>query len=402
MKKIQMLNSNQAQLYKLVLAMIFSFPIVPTVILVGSFVGKKLSSNPSLATLPIAVVIVGTVLGIIPANLISKKIGRKLAFLVGAIYAQIACLIAVFAIYQEVFLLFNIAVFMLGNSVSFVHQYRFAAVELMPSSKSASAISSILVGGILGGVLGPYLANLNNDLLAVEYAGSFISLAGLNFITFLILLSYKHKQYNEPKQTIVKTERNLTQIITQPKFIIAVLVSAFGYGLMSLLMTAVPLSMKHSYNFDLSTITFVVQSHIFAMYIPSLFSGFVLKKIGVFNFVILGFVFNLASYIVGQTNQQIIGFWLSLFLLGIGWNFLFIGGTYLVTKTYHPNEKFKTQALNDFLVFGIQAIAALSSGLILYFFSWSILNKTAMGILFFVLIIFLVNKMFEIKKSKVT
>ncbi len=378
-------NSGNFQLYKLVVAMMFSFPTAPIVILVGGFVGRQISPLPALATLPIALTVVGTVSGIIPANLLMQKIGRKKSFVFASFYSIAASLIAVFSISQSLFWLFLISTFMLGGGIAFVHQYRFAAVELLPSNKSQIAISRILIGGIVGGILGPYLANISVNLLSVEFAGCFLILAIMHLLAFCVLLTYKHptikKDFSDQK-----TKRSLLEIIKQPLCIVAILTAAFGYALMSLLMTAAPLSMKHSHNFDLSAVTFVIQIHLASMFVPSLFSGAVLQKIGAFRFIIIGFLFNIASYITGYvtdySSQKFFGFLVSLFCLGIGWNFLFVGGTYLLTKTYRAEERFKVQAFNDFFIFGIQALASLSSGLLLYYSNWAFLNQIA----FFVLI----------------
>ena len=394
-------QSNNCQLYKLSLAMVFGFPIAPTVILVGGFIGHKLAPSGSLATLPVAVVIIGSFAGIIPANFISNKIGRKLSFVFSTLYAQLACVIAIVALYQEHFFLFNFSCFMLGNALSFIHQYRFAAVELLPSSQSATAISKILIGGVFGGIIAPIFANQGAFLFSQDFVGSFLCLCLMNFLAFLVLLSYKHKKVKQDKQEVNTTNRSLLKIITQAKFISAVLVAAFGYGLMSLLMTAAPLSMKNIYNIQLPIVALVIQTHLIAMYLPSLFSGLVVKKIGVFKFICLGFFLNFISYAVGYFNQLTIGFWIALFFLGVGWNFLFVGGTYLLTKSYYPAERFKVQATNDFIVFGIQALGSLSSGFLLFYFNWRILNQISFFILATVLVFFLMllffNKRFNLK-----
>ena len=365
-----------------------SFPTAPIMILVGGFVGNKLAFNPEFSTLPIALVVVGTVSGIIPATFLMKKIGRKKGFVLASFYSSMASFLAVVAIYQGWFWLFLLSAFMLGNGVSFVHQYRFAAVELLPSNRSQIAISRILVGGIVGGFLGPYLANISVNWLAAEFAGCFLVLAILHLLAACVLLTYKQPVIK--KDTVTqKPQRSLIEIIKQPLCIMAVLVAAFGYALMSLLMTAAPLSMKHSHNFELSEVTFIIQIHLLAMFVPSLFSGYVLQKIGIFRFVVAGFFFNILSYAIGYWSQEFLGFLLSLFCLGIGWNFLFVGGTYLLTKTYQSEERFKVQAFNDFFVFGIQALASLSSGLLLHYSSWQFLNQMAFFILIAIASIFL-------------
>ena len=188
--------------------MMFSFPTAPIMILVGGFVGSKLAFNPEFSTLPIALVVVGTVSGIIPATFLMKKIGRKKGFVGASFYSSMASFLAVIAIYQGWFWLFLLSAFMLGNGVSFVHQYRFAAVELLPSNRSQIAISRILVGGIVGGFLGPYLANISVNWLAAEFAGCFLVLAILHLLAACVLLTYKQPVIK--KDTVTQKPQRLS------------------------------------------------------------------------------------------------------------------------------------------------------------------------------------------------
>lgn len=379
------------QCYKLMAAMILGFPIIPTIILMGGFIGSKLSPIASLTTLPIATAILGNVIGIIPANLLTKKFGRKIGFIFGTLYSQVFSLFAVFAIYQESFWFFCLSTFALGNSISFVHQYRFAAAEFLPEN-TAKAVSIVLTGGIFGGILGPYIAKKSMNMLAVEFAGCFLLLCGMSFLSFLILLTYRAIPSSKKQESQTEKPRPLFKIISQPLFLIAVLVAAFGYGLMALLMTAAPLSMKQDFQINITLVTFVIQVHLVAMYLPSLWSSYLLKKLGITTFIIGGFVLNYLSYTTGYFFQNFYGFLLSLLLLGIGWNFLFVGGTYLVLKSYKPSEKFQAQAFNDFFVFGVQALGALCSGSLLYYLSWQWLNIFSTIILTSILVLFLINQ----------
>lgn len=379
------------QCYKLMLAMALGFPIIPTIILVGGFIGSQLSPIPSLSTLPIALSILGNVAGIIPANFLMQKFGRKFGFLFGTVYAQVFSIFAIFAIQQSSFELFCLSAFALGNSTSFVHQYRFAAAELLPENTS-KAISIVLVGGIFGGVLGPYFAKLSIHLMTIEFTGCFLILALLNFCSFLILLSYKKNILSGNQNNQKENPRNLTTIISQPLFLLAVLIAAFGYGLMALLMTAAPLSMKQDFEFSISLITLVLQTHLLAMYLPSLWSSYFIKKLGITLFITGGFVLNYISYFIGYNFQNFYGFLLALFFLGVGWNFLFVGGTYLVVKTYRSSEKFKIQAINDFVIFGVNALGAFFSGTLLYYFSWQWLNIFSCIIISAVVLLFFVTK----------
>ena len=378
------------QCYKLMLAMMLGFPIIPTIILMGGFIGTKISPYPSLVTLPIACAILGNVMGIIPANFFMQKFGTKLGFLYGNFHAMLFTLLAIFSIYQESFFVFCFSCFALGNSVSFVHQYRFEAASLIPEN-TVKAISLVLIGGIGGGILGPYLAKQSMNLFAIEFAGCFVILLVMNFCSFLILLTYR-PAFVEKQESQKEKSRALSKIITQPLFIISVLIAAFGYGLMALLMTAAPLSMKHDSQIHINLVTVVIQTHLVAMYLPSLRSVWFIKKLGITKFIIGGILLNYLSYITGYLFQNFIGFLISLFLLGIGWNFLFVGGTYLVVKSYSKVEKFKAQACNDFFVFSVQAMGTLFSGTLLYYFSWQMLNIISFIIISFIFLIFYASK----------
>jgi MFS family permease len=373
------------------LAMVLGFPTTPTVILMGGFIGSKLSPVPYLVTLPIAAVILGNVAGIIPANFLMQKFGRKFGFLFSTIYAQIFSLLAIFALDQGSFWLFCFSSFALGNSVSFVHQYRFAAADFIPEN-TAKAVSIVLVGGIFGGILGPYFAKSSMNLLLVEFAGCFLLLGIMNLLSFFILLSLKQNTLVEEKTIKNEKARDLKMIIRQPTLLVAITIAAFGYGLMALLMTAAPLSMKQGFEFSISLVTLVIQVHLVAMYLPSLWSSYLIKKLGIVYFIALGFVFNYISYLVGYNFQNFLGFLLALFFLGIGWNFLFVGGTYLTVKSYRKAEKFKVQAMNDFFVFGIQALGALFSGTLLYYFSWQWLNIMSFLIISAIFLFFLLAR----------
>ena len=372
------------------LAMVLGFPIIPTIILMGGFIGNKISPYPSLITLPIACAILGNVIGIIPANIFMQKFGTKLGFLYGNLHAMFFSALAIFSIYQESFWIFCFSCLALGNAVSFVHQYRFEATSLLPEN-TAKAISRVLIGGVLGGILGPYLAKQSMNLFAIEFAGCFAILLLMNFISFLILLTYR-PAFVVKKNLQKEKSRALVKIITKPLFIIAALIAAFGYGLMALLMTAAPLSMRHDSQLDISLVTIVIQAHLVAMYLPSLWSTWFIKKLGIIKFIISGILLNYLSYIIGYLFQNFTGFFVSLILLGCGWNFLFVGGTYLVVKSYKQVEKFKAQACNDFFVFSVQAVGTLFSGTLLYYFSWQMLNIISFIVISFIFLIFYANK----------
>ncbi|MGD8751054.1 MAG: MFS transporter, partial [Anaerolineales bacterium] len=324
------------------------------VVLVGGIIGIELAPSPSWATLPISLMVVGVALATIPASLLMRKIGRRRGFVVGAALAGLAALLGAYAIFENSFLLFCAASPFFGVSGAFVQQYRFAAVESVPPESSARAVSYVLLGGIAGGFFGPEIAKLTRDWLAWgAYAGSFISIAVLQFLAVSLLSLLK--DISPSDEEVNGIERSFRKVAIQPTYLLAVLTGTVGYGVMSLIMTAAPLYLHSNSGFSVDQTAFVIQSHIIAMYLPSLFTGFILERLGLVRVLISG-VFGLtASVTIGLFAHQLMHYWGALVFLGIGWNFLFVGGTVLLTRSYRPVERFKAQAANDFIIFGVRA-----------------------------------------------
>jgi MFS family permease len=355
------------------------------VVLVGGIIGIELSPSPSWATLPISLMVVGVALATIPASLLMRKIGRRRGFMVGAALAGLAAMLGAYAIFENSFILFCAAGPFFGVSGAFVQQYRFAAVESVPAESSARAISFVLLGGIAGGFFGPEIAKLTRDWLAWgAYAGSFLSLALLQFVAMILLSLLKDIPPSD--EEINGVERSFREVAAQPTYLLAVLAGTVGYGVMSLIMTATPLYLHSNSGYSVDQTAFVIQSHIIAMYLPSLFTGFILERLGLVRVLILG-VFSLtASVILGVFAQQLLHYWSALVLLGLGWNFLFVGGTVLLTRSYRPAERFKAQAANDFIIFGVRAFTSLLAGSILFYANWQILNLTNLPFLLLTLV----------------
>jgi MFS family permease len=345
--------------------------LIVALLFIGGIIGQSLTPIENLATLPLTMLVFGTAVFIIPINKIMAKVGRKHVFLSVCIYTIIIINLLIISLYYKSFFFLCGAVFLLGLTTATVNQFRFAAIESVTSSKAISATATILLGGLISAFLGPELVILGKNYFATEFIGSFLLLESCFVIAFVLLHFFKTTE-------IVTTEKNkpsrpLSQIIKQPVFIVAMMSAAIGYIVMSYVMTATPLNMHILENFSLENTKFVIQSHVVAMFLPSLFTPIIVRFLGLTKMMLLGVLFYLVCVFIAYFYHQFIHYWLALVLLGLGWNFLFIGGTSLLPKSYQENEKFQVQGLNDLLIFGSQAIASFLAGLIIFAYGWQVL-----------------------------
>jgi len=342
------------------------------VVLLGGLIGRETAHNPALATLPISLMTVGVALTSIPAALIMQRIGRRRGFFLAWVIATLSAMLAFYAVMVSSFALFCLATLIMGAYNAFVMQYRFAAAESVPAGRVSQAVSYVLIGGIVAGVIGPELGMRLSDWLPYGlYSGSFAFLALLFAASALLMLLFRD---TAPLEQAVRGEaRPLKRIIAQPEYLVAVLTAAIGYGVMSFIMTATPVNMHTAHSFALGATTLVIQSHVLGMYVPSLFSGWLITRIGVKRMILTGVGFMLVCMLFALAGVTFMNFWSSLVLLGVGWNFMFVGGTTLLTGAYRPSERFKAQAVNDFSVFGVQAFASLSAGTVLHLGNWNTL-----------------------------
>lgn len=352
------------------------------VVLLTGIIGEGIAPAPQLATLPNSLGVVSTALFSIPAALLMRRIGRKAGFMLSLLVALAGAALAALAVSRGDFVLLCAAVFLMGQHSAFVLQYRFAATESVPAALSGRAVSLVLVGGILAGILGPEIAKRAQDALPVLYAGSFAALAGLYVLGLLLVLLYRNTSAhaNEDAADAQQPERPLGEIARQPSYQVAVLAGVASYGLMVFIMTATPVHM-HGHGFSLDDTAFVIQSHIIAMYLPSLFSGFLIEKFGTLRIMLAGVLLMLFCNVTGLFSVELPGYWTALVLLGLGWNLLFVGGTVLFTSTYRPSERFKTQASNDFTIFAVQALSSFSAGSLLHGAGWQVMNWLGLGIM---------------------
>lgn len=358
---------------------------VSAVALLGGLIGSDLAPTPALATLPVSISVVGVALSTIPAALLMKRIGRRAGFAAAAALAAGAALLAARAVAQADFALFCLGTLLIGVNSAFMQQYRFAATESVSSAYTSRAVSLVLLGGITAGFLGPELAQRSSQWLpAGLYVGSFVSIAILYGIGALLLLFFRNVPPEEDAEAAGE-ERPLAQIVVQPLFLVAVLAAAAAYGVMTFMMTATPIQLNRLSGFSLGATTLVIQSHIVAMFLPSLFTGWILERLGMLRVLLLGLAGLLASVAAALVSVHLLHYWVSLVLLGVGWNFMFVGATVLLTRVYRPVERFKVQAVNDFAVFASQAAASLSAGTVLFASDWHTLSLVGLLPLLFTL-----------------
>ena len=360
----------------------------PICIALGGIVGSYLlGADKSFATAPITGFNIGVALASIPAAMLMRKIGRRHGFVAGAVFGMAGMLLAVQAIYIHSFWLFVAALSLVGSANSFTQQYRFAATDRGTKEFKAKAISMVLVGGVAAAIIGPQMILYFRDYLApIPYAGAYLWAIGL-FGSSLIVMQFLAP--GVPLQTaedVAKgTGRPLGMIVTQPRFIVAVFCGTASYAIMSYVMTAAPLAMiSHGFNVDHAT--WGIQWHVLAMFMPSFFTGHLIARFGKEKIVATGLIILIVCAIVALNGLTLINFYVALILLGIGWNFGFIGATSMVTDTYEPHERGKAQGANDFLLFGTVAFASFMSGLSLnnmgwYFINWIIFPIVGLALL---------------------
>ena len=348
-------------------------------VFVAGIIGSELSPTKSLSTLPVATIVVGTAMSVIPVIRLMSIFGRKKVFLSACVYSIMLIGLCIFSISEEIFFLFCFTSFCLGASVATMMQFRFAAIESVTLEQRPSATAVVLLGGLISAFLGTEIATIGKHFFDTDFAGSFVLLAILFIIAFVLMIFFEPA--TKFKEQIEKSKRPIMDIIKQGSFVVAVSAATTGYVVMSFIMTATPVSMHVMDGHSLHHTKLVLQSHVIAMFLPSLFTAYLVKYIGLTRMMLLGVVLFFISVFIAFMSHSLINYWWSLVLLGLGWNFLFIGGTNLLPQAYNENEKFKAQSINDFLVFGFQAFAALSAGWFVFNFSWEVVLLSVLPLL---------------------
>ncbi|ASK21632.1 MFS transporter [Halomonas sp. N3-2A] len=340
-------------------------------IAVSPLIGASLAPSASWSTAPVATQWLGLMCATIPASLIMARLGRKRGFMLGNIVGFVGALVAVQALMGEHFGLFLLATWLIGIGIGFGQLYRFAAVEAAPALMRDRAIGLVMGGGVLAAFAGPWLARVSRELGEVPFLGSFVGLAVLYALALAVLMLTRL-----PPASRTHCEGSalpLGKILRQPGFIVAVSAAMVGYGVMNLAMTATPLAMEgagHHFNH----VSMTIQWHVVAMFLPSFFTGHLATRFGAKQVIVAGCLLLVASALVAQWGIGLVGFNVALILLGLGWNFTFLPATGLLTESYRPVDKARTQAANEFLVFGTAAVTALFAGPLVSGLGWAMLN----------------------------
>lgn len=335
---------------------------------VSALTGKMLAADPRLATVPLGLQFILTMAATIPASHLMRSLGRRNAFYVGALIGLLGGGLGMAATYMGSFGLFCVSNAIMGASGAFFLHFRFAAAEAADDLFRPKAISLVLAGGVVAAIVGPTLANVGTNLFApFTFTGSYLFVALSCLAMFLVLWPV-----HVPPPTaaeIAGPQRPLSEIARQPVFIAAMLAATLGYGTMVFVMTATPLAMVNC-GFAVGDVAYVISWHILGMFAPSFFTGHLIRRFGDRNVLLAGAFCFLGTVGFGLAGIEIQHFWLSLILLGVGWNFLFIGGTALLTKCYRPSERAKVQGFNDFLIFSGVALCSLIAGVIEQSWGW--------------------------------
>ena len=357
-------------LFVLLVCQLISATGAIALITLGGIIGSGLTSNQALATLPVSIMVVSVAATTIPATMLMRAVGRRLGYTLASLSAAVAALFAAYAVSVSSFTFFIIAAAVFGINMAFTQQYRYAAVESVEQRYASRAISIVLIGAIGGAFAGSELVKHGQSWVdGVPYAGTLIAVSVL-YVVQALLLQMLGPLRGEEHASTTQSHRTLGQVVSQPVFIVAVMGGTAAYGVMTLIMTATPLSMHINDGYSLEATANVIRAHVLGMYVPSLVSGFLIERLGTVKMMSVGAFALLAATVTGLQGHTIMHYWFTLVLLGIGWNFLYVGGTTMLTLTYSMAERFKAQGVNEFCVFGTSAIASLLAGAVIYFYGW--------------------------------
>jgi MFS family permease len=347
-------------------------------IAMSALVGFSLTDVKALATLGATTYVLGSALATMPASLWMERVGRRTGFMTGAIVNIGGCMLAAVALWQQSFALFCVATAVIGIYNAIGLQYRFAAAEISSAAHRAKAISLVLAGGIVGGFLGPETTRWGQHLFATPFLGSFVLLAAWA----VVALAVQSRVHVPAPAHDARSGggRPLKQIVRQPVFIVAALSGALSYGLMNLLMVATPLAMSfcaHPY----TQAAMVIQWHVVGMYAPGFFTGDLIKRFGVLTIIVAGIALMAGCIAVALMGDSVAHFLVALILVGIGWNFMYTGGTTLLIEAYTPPERARTQGANDFVIFSTMGVSSFASGALVSSAGWERMNLGAIPVL---------------------
>src|SRR5258707_1784081 len=354
-----------------------------TLIAINGLAGFALAPYKGLATLPITCWVLGGAIATMLASLHMKRVGRQRGLTWGTVWGVVGALICAGAIWAQSFWLLCFGTLVWAVYNAYGQYYRFAAADVATPDFRPTEISLVLAGGLVGGILGPNLSRLTVELLAPKFMGAYLVLIAFALATMVILRFIRIP--NPTAQEQAASGRPLAEVAAQPKFIVAVLCGAIGYGVVNFLMVSTPIAMQvcgHPYG----DAAFVISSHVVGMFAPSFFTGSLIRRFGVLPVMLAGAALNLVTISIALAGVSVAHFWWSLVLLGVGWNFLFIGGTTLLTETYRPEERAKAQGANDQAIFIMMVISSFSSGFTVTTAGWERVNLFALPLVALVVI----------------
>ncbi len=356
------------------------------VVLLGGIITSQIMMKDSLATVPMTLMIIGIAISAPIASRFMSIWGRQKGFLFSSLLSCLALIICSIAIYLENFFIFALGNFLIGSSQAFIHQYRFAASESVKKEFIPRSISIILLLGIVSALLSSNFAEYFKDFFpSYLFLGSYIFLSFTAIIPFFVLLFYKEtKTSNNQSKFEIET---IFKLLKNIKIIQSIVSAGLGYFTMAIIMTATPLHMHLVNKFTLFETSIVIQLHVIGMFLPSLFSGDLIKRFGNTNIIYAGVVILFLSILTNTFFDFYYSYMLGLILLGIGWNFLFVSGSSLLVVSYEEKDRFTAQGLNDFIVFSTQGIGSLSAGFLLYFSNWTVINLLCVPLLIIVLVV---------------
>jgi MFS family permease len=349
-----------------------------TLIAINGLAGLALAPDPRLATLTVTCWVLGGALATMPASLHMKRVGRQAGLTSGTFWGIFGALICGAAIWLQSFWLLCFGTLVWGVYNAYGQYYRFAAADVATPDTRATAISLVLAGGLVGGILGPTLSRWTVDLLDKKFMGAYLVLIVAALITMGLLRLIRIPAPSAAERAA--TGRPLREIAAQPKFVVAVLSAALSYGVMNFLMTSTPIAMQVC-GHPFSAAAMVISSHIVGMFGPSFFTGGLIRKFGALNVMLAGAAINLLCIGIALAGITVAHFWWSLVLLGVGWNFLYTGATTLLTETYRPEERAKAQGANDQMIFIMMLISSFTSGLTVTAAGWTRVNLLALPLI---------------------
>tara|TARA_B100001123_G_scaffold447090_1_gene603520 strand:- start:534 stop:1721 length:1188 start_codon:yes stop_codon:yes gene_type:complete len=338
-----------------------------------------IASHKGLATLPTSLVIVGTAVMTIPASLFMRRVGRQVGFVVGSIIGVVSGLVCAFSVLHSNFWLFAFGTFLFGLFAGFAQLYRFAAADVASEDFKSKAISLVLAGGVVSGFLGPESAKIGQNLVtSVPLVGTYLILTGVTVLAIFVLIFLDIPMMTSEERA--GPRRPIIQIMKQPVFLVAATAAMISQGVMNFLMTATPIAMCNAQH-QFADTALVIEWHIFGMFAPGFVTGQLINKFGEVKMIIIGMALQFVCVGVALVGVEVAHFWLSMLLLGVGWNFAFTAGTSLMTRAYTVSERAKTQGTMNFLIYGFVSILSLSAGALVYFFGWNVVNLGALPFL---------------------